>query len=142
MNHPLPENSNQKLSGTVFIADDDPDILEQLRMILEGMGLDVESADTQKQAEEMIANGKPDLVIFDLMMENMDSGFILCHRLKQKHPDVPIIMVSAVAMEAGMRFDTKSSEMQKWIKADAFMDKQIRPEQIKAEVTRLLNESR
>jgi len=142
MNDTLPENSIQKLSGTVFIADDDPDILEQLRIILEGMGLDVFSADTQKEAEEMIANGTPDLVIFDLMMENMDSGFILCHRLKQKHPDVPIIMVSAVAQEAGMRFDTKSSEMQNWIKADAFLDKQIRPEQIKAEVTRLLNESR
>jgi len=140
MNHPLEQTD--KLTGTVFIADDDPDILEQLRMILEGMGLEVFSANSQQEAEEMIANGKPDLVIFDLMMENMDSGFILCHRLKQKHPDVPIIMVSAVAKEAGMRFDTKSSEMQDWIKADAFLDKQIRPEQIKMEVTRLLNESR
>ncbi len=133
---------NQKLSGTVFVADDDPDILDQLRMILEAMGLDVITADTQEKTEALIAEQRPDLVIFDLMMENMDSGFILCHRMKQKYPDVPIIMVSAVAQDAGMRFDTKSSEMKNWIKADAFLDKQIRPEQLQAEVSRLLNESR
>ncbi len=138
MNAPL---KNQKLSGTVFVADDDPDILEQLRMILESMGLEVITSETQEKAEELIASRRPDLVIFDLMMENMDSGFILCHRMKQAYPDVPIIMVSAVAQDAGMRFDTKSSEMKNWIKADAFLDKQIRPEQIKAEVTRLLNEN-
>lgn len=129
-------------SGTVFIADDDPDILDQLRMILESMSLEVFSADTQEKAEALIASRRPDLVVFDLMMENMDSGFILSHRLKSKYPDVPVIMVSGVAQEAGLRFDTKSSEMQNWIKADVFLDKQIRPEQLKAEVTRLLNANR
>ena len=140
MNQTLTDTPVQEqLTGTVFIADDDPDILEQLKMIIESMGLDVVTCDSQEKAESLIASSKPDLVIFDLMMENMDSGFILCHRMKQNHPDVPIIMVSAVAQEAGRRFDTKSDEMKNWIKADAFLDKQIRPEQIKAEVARLLN---
>lgn len=127
------------LAGTVMIADDDPDILEQLTMIIENMGLKVSALESQEEAEKYLETHRPDLVISDLMMETVDSGFILCHRVKQKYPDVPIIMVSGVAQETGLRFDTKSSEMQKWIKADAFLDKQIRPEQIQAEVRRLLN---
>lgn len=133
------ETVHTKLSGTVLVADDDPDILDQLTMILESMGLKVIAMDSQETAETFLARSRPDLVISDLMMEKMDSGFILCHRVRQKYPDVPIIMISGVAQETGMRFDTQSNEMQEWIKADAFLNKQIRPEQLQAEVRRLLH---
>ena len=38
------------------------------------------TADSQREAEEFIKTFKPDLAIFDLMMENEDSGFILCYK--------------------------------------------------------------
>ena len=72
------------------------------------------------------------------MMENQDTGFILCHKIKQKYPDLPIIIASAVTAETGMLFDVDTEEGQEWIKADLFMDKGIRKDQLQKEINKLL----
>ena len=71
---------------TVLIADDDMDTLEQLSFQMKNMGMNVLTAESQKEAEEIIEKTKPDLAIFDLMMDNRDSGFILSYKLKKKYP--------------------------------------------------------
>jgi hypothetical protein len=38
------------------------------------------------------------------MMENEDSGFILCYKLKRMYPEVPVIIATAVSAETGMWF--------------------------------------
>jgi CheY-like chemotaxis protein len=72
------------------------------------------------------------------MMESDDSGFILAYRIKRKYPDVPIIIATAVTAETGMSFDTTSDESQQWIKADLFLDKGIRADQLQREINKLL----
>ncbi|MFH1569355.1 MAG: response regulator, partial [Gemmatimonadota bacterium] len=74
----------------------------------------------------------------DLMMEEMDSGFALAHRLKTLYPDTPVILLTAVAAETGLHFGVTTADEQAWIKADTFMDKPVRPEQLKGEIERLL----
>ena len=76
----------------VLIADDDIDYLFQLRLNIEKMGFDVIAAESQREAEKIIEKYRPDLAIFDLMMENEDSGFILSYKMKRQYPDVPIIV--------------------------------------------------
>ena len=78
---------------TVLIADDDMDIVTQLTIQLKGFGMNVVAVDSQKEAEEFIENKKPDIAIFDLMMENLDSGFILSYKMKKKYPDVPSLLL-------------------------------------------------
>ena len=129
------ENSKKR---TVLIADDDIDLLEQLRMQLESMNFAVESAESQNEAEQLLEKMKPDLVIYDLMMENQDSGFVLSYKTKKKYPDVPVILVTSVTSETGLKFDTATEEMRSWIKADVILDKDIRFEQLKGEIDRLL----
>ena len=102
------------------------------------MGFDVITAGTQKEAEDIIERMHPDLAILDLMMENQDTGFILGHKIKSKYPDVPIIIVSAVTAETGMLFDVTSEEEREWIKADLFLDKGIRMDQLHKEIKKLL----
>lgn len=123
---------------TILLVDDDPDYLLQMRMAIQDMGFDVITADTQKEAEAIIARNKPDLAIFDLMMEHQDTGFILCHKMKHLYPDVPIIIASAVTAETGIMFDVDSQEEQDWIKADLFLDKGIRHDQLHKEINKLL----
>jgi two-component system alkaline phosphatase synthesis response regulator PhoP len=125
---------------TILIVDDDPDYLFQLKMTVEGFGFNTISADSQKEAERIIAGMKPDLAILDLMMENEDSGFILSYKMKKKYPDVPIIIATAVTAETGMSFNVDSDEEQQWIKADRFLDKGIKREQLESEINKLINQ--
>jgi DNA-binding response OmpR family regulator len=122
----------------ILVVDDDPDYLFQLRIALQDMGFEVTSSTTQKEAEDIIEKFKPDLAILDLMMENQDTGFILCHIIKNKYPDVPIIIASAVTAETGLLFDVDSEENKQWIKAEMFLDKGIRMDQLHKEINKLL----
>ncbi len=122
----------------ILLVDDDQDYLFQLNIALQDMGFEVATASTQKEAEDIIERVKPDLAILDLMMENQDTGFILCHIIKNKYPDVPIIIASAVTAETGLLFDVESDEDRQWIKADLFLDKGIRMDQLNKEINKLL----
>lgn len=122
----------------ILLVDDDPDYLFQLTIALEDMGFEVIAAQTQQEAEKIVDKMKPDLAILDLMMENQDTGFILCHLIKNKFPDVPIIIASAVTAETGLLFDVESEDDRQWIKADLFLDKGIRTDQLHKEINKLL----
>ncbi|MBI9053750.1 MAG: response regulator [Bacteroidales bacterium] len=126
---------NKKL---VLIADDDIDYLFQMRMHVESFGFEVITAETQKEAEVLIQNSNPDLAIFDLMMEKDDSGFVLCYKMKRKHPNVPIILATAVASETGISFGVDSDTDKQWIKADLYLEKGIRKDQLHKEINKLL----
>ncbi len=124
---------------TILVVDDDIDFLFQLKIKLENFGFETISAESQKEAESIIATTKPDLAIFDLMMENEDSGFILSYKIKRKYPDVPVIIATAVSAETGITFDINSEDDSEWIRADQFLDKGIRADQLKYEIDKLLN---
>ncbi|HQB79490.1 Transcriptional regulatory protein WalR [anaerobic digester metagenome] len=124
---------------TILLVDDDIDYLFQIKFQLERFGFKVVTAESQKEAEQLLANLKPDLAILDLMMENDDSGFILSYKMKKKYPDVPIIIATAVSSETGMSFGISSEEERKWIRADLYLEKGIRPEQLHKDILKLLN---
>ena len=126
---------NNKL---IIIADDDVDYLFQMEHYIKSFGFEVKVAQSQKEAEVLIENTKPDLAIFDLMMERDDSGFILCHKMRRKHPNVPIILATAVASETGISFGVNSDEDKQWIKADLYLEKGIRKDQLHKEINKLL----
>ena len=126
----------------ILIVDDDTDYLFQTRLKIEKAGYDTITAESQKEAEEIIGKTKPALAILDLMMENEDSGFILCYKLKKKYPDVPIIIATAVAAETGISFDVSDENNRKWIKADTFLEKGIRTDVLLAEIEKLLPKNR
>jgi CheY-like chemotaxis protein len=123
----------------ILVVDDDIDLLEQITLILESEGYRVISAQGQKEGEEALLTTIPDLAVLDLMMENMDSGFVLCHHVKRLFPETPVILLTAVKSATGLDFHPQSGEAASWVKADVLMDKPVRPEQLKREVKRLLN---
>ena len=123
---------------TILLVDDDQDYLFLLKNKLERYGFQTVCAEGQHEAEELLEKLKPDLAILDLMMENEDSGFILCYKMKKRYPDVPIIIATGVIAETGISFDINDENNRKWIKADRFLDKGIRPELLKEEIEKLL----
>ena len=128
----------KKSDVTILVADDDPDYLFQTVFSLEKAGYKTMAVESQAEAESVMAKYKPSLAIFDLMMENDDSGFILCYKMKRKYPDVPVILATAVSHETGMSFSIDSEQEKEWIRADRYLEKGIRPEQLDQEVMKLL----
>ena len=122
----------------VLIADDDVDLLNQMVFHLNKFGFDTISAESQKECEKIIDDTKPDIAVFDLMMENEDSGFILSYRLKKKHPDVPVIIATSVSSVTGYVFEPENTFDKNWIKADKYLEKGIRPDQLHREINKLL----
>jgi CheY-like chemotaxis protein len=124
----------------ILVVDDDLDLLEQITTILTSAGYDVTAAEGQAGGEEAILKMQPDLAVLDLMMEEKDSGFVLSHQFKKLYPEMPVILLTAVAGATGLSFAAPHSDEQSWIKVDKIMDKPVRPEQLKQEVRKLLHE--
>jgi CheY-like chemotaxis protein len=124
----------------ILVVDDDIDLLQQVALILKTEGYRVTQAQGQKEGEEALLGTIPDLAVLDLMMEHMDSGFVLCHHVKRLYPDTPVILLTAVKSATGMDFNPQSSDAASWVKADVLLDKPVRPEQLKQEVRRLLKD--
>jgi DNA-binding response OmpR family regulator len=122
----------------ILIVDDDFDYLSQLKSQVQGFGFDVLTADSRKKAEELLNEEKPDLAIYDLMMETQDSGFILAYKTKQKYPEVPVIIASAVTADTGLIFRLETQSDKNWIKADRYLEKGIRGDQLHREINKLL----
>jgi CheY-like chemotaxis protein len=128
----------RKSDYTILVADDDPDYLFQTISHLEKAGYKTVAVESQAEAEAVISKFKPSLVIFDLMMESDDSGFILCYKIKRKYPDVPVILATAVAHETGISYSLDSEAEKSWIRADKYLEKGIRAEQLDQEIMKLL----
>lgn len=124
---------------TVMLVDDDVDLVFELKVQLEAAGYSVVTAHGAQQAREGFGVAGPDLAVVDLMMEEHDSGFALCHFLKKERPELPIILLTAVASETGIDFDATTAEERSWIKADVLLHKPVRFETLQAEIERLLS---
>lgn len=127
--------TNKKL---VLIVDDDSDYLYQMDTTVKSFGFETITAGSRKEGEQILETTKPDLNIFDLMMETQDSGFILAYKAKQKYPDVPVIIATAVTTETGITFTVDTEEDKNWIKADLYIEKGIRNDQLLREINKLL----
>lgn len=81
------------LPYSILIADDDEKLLNVLRSYFEQDQCLVYTAETGRQALDMLRRYEPQLLILDLMMPDMD-GFEVCRRVRQTN-DIPIIFLTA-----------------------------------------------
>jgi len=122
----------------VLVVDDDADFIGQMRAQLRTAGFRVLAAGSREEAEAVLSKESPDVAIVDLMMETPDAGFALCHVMKKRTPPMPVILVTAVTGETGLEFDAATAEERAWVKADVFLAKPVRIEQLVREIHRLL----
>ncbi|PKK90922.1 MAG: hypothetical protein CVV64_03905 [Candidatus Wallbacteria bacterium HGW-Wallbacteria-1] len=126
----------------ILLVDDDPDFIEIQSEILTRNGFEVISSVNSEEAMNLLAESKvlPDLVITDVMMSTQDEGFTFCYKVKEnpRTSHLPIIMLTSVNQGRKIGFDLKSPEARKWIRADDFADKPIRPEILISKINRLL----
>lgn len=78
----------------IYLADDEKNIRELISAFLTQEGFPVKCFADGDALLAACAKAMPDLVVLDVMMPGTD-GFSVCSRLRQKDPDLPIIIVSA-----------------------------------------------
>ena len=112
----------------ILIIDDDIDLVEAMRMTLEGAGFDVIDAQDGKKGLEKVQSEKPDLILLDVMMGSMDEGFHVSYTLRNnpETEDIPIIMLTAVGQETGFEFDKDKDE--DFIPVNEFIEKPVDPD--------------
>jgi two-component system alkaline phosphatase synthesis response regulator PhoP len=88
----------------VLVVDDDPDILENISIVLESQPYRLATARDGKKCMEMIAQELPDLLILDLLMPRMDGwGVIREMRSEPRYAHVPIMVLTTVVEDASRR---------------------------------------
>ena len=82
--------------GDILLVDDDRDIRDSLRIILESNGYMVRLASNGKDALEALETELPGLMILDIMMSTDTEGFDLAYALKQRpeFENLPIIILT------------------------------------------------
>jgi two-component system phosphate regulon response regulator PhoB len=117
---------------TILIVEDEPAIVELLRVTLEAERYIVREAGSAEAAWQMIEETPPDLLLLDWMLPGQ-SGLALAKRLRQqtRTKTLPIIMVTARAEEAD-----KVAGLETWV--DDYITKPFSPRELKARVKAVL----
>jgi phosphate regulon transcriptional regulator PhoB len=116
----------------ILIVEDEADIVELLSYNLNRQGYEVESAATGPEGLAGARKGRPDLIVLDLMLPEMD-GLEVCRVLKSESStkDIPVIMLTA-----------KSEEVDKVLGlelgADDYITKPFSPRELVARVKAVL----
>ncbi|MBM4458506.1 MAG: response regulator transcription factor [Chloroflexi bacterium] len=131
-----------ELKGHILVIDDDPDMVEALRMPLEANGYQVSHAANGALGLKMVRQLVPDAIILDVMMDTATEGFQVSLVLRSPDPKseyaafrrIPILMLTSIHSTTPLRFGPD----QDYLPVDAFIDKPIDPDRLVAKVGELL----
>jgi two-component system, OmpR family, response regulator len=81
-------------TARVLVVDDEENIRFLLESALRHFGFDVTTASDGREALAAVTNHKPDLIVLDVMMPELD-GFEVCRRLRADRVNTPILFLTA-----------------------------------------------
>ena len=128
----------------IITIDDDPDVLEVLRIALEANNYEVYGASNGTDGLRMIKEVRPDLIILDVMMDTITEGFQVSYQLRSQDPKseyrqfskIPIIMLTGISQKIDMKFSPEKDG--EYLPVDEFVEKPIRVESLLEKVKKLL----
>ena len=126
MNAKKDESVSKKSAQTILIVDDDPGIIRLVGALLKDHGYAVESATDGLEALVKIKNNKPDLVILDIMMPEIN-GYDVCYQLRfnKDYVNIPIIILTVRDQELDEVISKKANieYMHKPVESKHLLDK-------------------
>ena len=126
------------MAKKILIVDDDPDLVEAVRMILESKKYNVIAAYGGLEGLEKARTENPDLIVLDVMMPDKD-GYVVCKELKAdaQLSKIPILLLTAVVSKISTTRYTQQSGME--TEADDYMDKPVEPAVLVSRIETLLS---
>jgi CheY-like chemotaxis protein len=131
--------------ANILIVDDDLDIIDSLKMILEANGHQVSLKTDTDNLVETVKQSPPDLIILDIIFpENPNAGFAAARELHKidKVKDIPVLLLSAVNQLSRMSFGFSESDISEdFMPVKGFIEKPVEPAVLLAKVNELLGAS-
>jgi CheY-like chemotaxis protein len=127
-------------SKKILIIDDNPDFLFTTETFLKRNGFATLTAQDGKKGLELAQQEHPDLVLLDVMMETLYSGFEVCKRIKTDPylKSIPVIGISGMADELGVRYEEDRD--QEYFSPDTFFEKPVDKEKLLAKIKEFLSQ--
>jgi putative two-component system response regulator len=124
----------------VMVVDDNVPFLEVVEVVLQARGYRVVCCTGPDEALARIHAERPCLVVADVMMAGLDSGFSLSRRIKgdPQLAATPVILVTAMTSRRGFDFTPRSPEELAAMNADAYLAKPVAPEALLGKIDELL----
>ena len=119
----------------VLLVDDDAEIVESMRTVLESKGYEILVARDGNQGLLMAERENPDLVVLDMMMPKR-SGFLVLERLRRSHP-VPMRVIMITANEG-----SRHKAYAEMLGVDDYIRKPFAMDRLLGSVERLLGAAR
>ncbi len=109
----------------IVLIDDDPDMHDAVKMILEPLNYRIEGYLTGPDGLEALRADPPNLLLLDIMLSSPSEGFHISYEMKQDDvlKNIPIIMISAIGQTMGMDYAKELGS--DYVKADLFMEKPL-----------------
>ncbi len=122
----------------IVMIDDNKDFLFTVGTFLERNGYIITTADEAEAGFALVKKEKPDLILLDVMMDMLYSGFEIYRQLRID-PDlkkIPIIGISGIADEINVKFD--SSTDNEYFNPEEFLEKPVDNELLLKKIEKLL----
>ncbi|MHC4591464.1 MAG: response regulator transcription factor [Planctomycetota bacterium] len=121
----------------IMVVEDNLDEAKLIKMALEGEGYEAVCAFDGKDALEKLDSAKPDLIVLDVMMPEMD-GFAFCEELRDsaEYEDIPVVLLTAVAKHIHESRYPLNGVMR--AEAQEYLEKPVKPEELLETISRLL----
>jgi DNA-binding response OmpR family regulator len=123
----------------ILLVDDDVDLVEQNRIVLEARGFEVLAAYSGDEARQALSETRPDAAVLDVMMESPTAGLELARWAHEKYPELPMVMLSAVHEKTDSPFRFEPDE--RWLPIVTFLDKPVAPGLLVDEVAKLTGQT-
>jgi DNA-binding response OmpR family regulator len=120
----------------ILVVDDDPDVVEACRMVLEREGYDVSEANNRLDGMAQCAEVKPDLIILDVMMDQPDDGIVMAQQLRYEGNKTPILMLTSVNKAIGLELGVDDEV----VPVSSFCEKPIEPAMLIRQVADILEQ--
>jgi len=118
----------------ILLIDDDPDVTEAGRLVLEQAGHSVTTAGSAAEGAAAVARALPDLVVLDIMMAEPDDGIVLARQWRRQGYRFPIIALSSIGAVTGNDY----GQDEQILPVNAFIAKPASPSALVAQVEQLL----
>ena len=119
----------------ILIVDDDPDMVESSKVVLESRGYETVSAGSREDGLATAQEANPDLILLDVMMEQPDDGIALAQDLRRKGISTPIVMLTGINALTGFQY----GDDREALPVQAFLEKPVSPEMLLNQVANLLD---
>jgi len=125
----------------ILLVDDDPNFLDATITVLESFGYRTQRASSPEECFTRLKKELPDLIILDVMMARLDSGFDCCRKIKteDRTKHIPILMLTAVDKKYPFDFGGAAGEAD-WLPVNDFMDKPVEAMELVEHVRKLIGE--